>query len=269
MIIRNQRGFMAIEGLIILVVVAAIGFGGWKVYDNHKKDKNSSINTSTVQATKLVEYQNTEWGFKFQYPEYWGSVIAEQGKPVTGMASYTHLFFTQMPKLDINAVTGAFSFYFDGACGFTTDLVEASMFTTDRVRSSVVGWSGESVKRYLSNVNGVASGKSSVELVKMNNKDGYGNGWTKITSSDKVFVFQEDNQDPYKDFDLEEYNTRCGPNTSADVKKATGYYKFTYYADNYKNNKVVGVNALFDGREGSNTKVQSQLVDALNSFKDL
>ncbi len=50
---KKQHGFAVVAVLILLVVVAAVGFGGWKVYDNINKDNNVSIDTS--QPDKYVK----------------------------------------------------------------------------------------------------------------------------------------------------------------------------------------------------------------------
>lgn len=50
---KKQQGFAIVAGFILLIVVAAVGFGGWKVYDNNNKDNNVSIVSS--QPDKYVK----------------------------------------------------------------------------------------------------------------------------------------------------------------------------------------------------------------------
>ncbi|MGH7158248.1 MAG: hypothetical protein ACREGD_04250 [Candidatus Saccharimonadales bacterium] len=42
----NQRGFTAVEGVIIVVVLVLLGLVGWFVYDRMQKDKSSEMTTS-------------------------------------------------------------------------------------------------------------------------------------------------------------------------------------------------------------------------------
>lgn len=50
---KKQQGFAIVAGFILLIVVAAVGFGGWKVYDNNNKDNSVSIVPS--QPDKYVK----------------------------------------------------------------------------------------------------------------------------------------------------------------------------------------------------------------------
>lgn len=51
---RNQKGFGHLGILLLVVVIAAVGFVGWKVYDNHKKDNNSVSQTSSTDLRGTV-----------------------------------------------------------------------------------------------------------------------------------------------------------------------------------------------------------------------
>jgi hypothetical protein len=46
----NAKGFTAVEGLLILIIVGIIGFAGWKVWDTSKSDTNSSSGNQTEQS---------------------------------------------------------------------------------------------------------------------------------------------------------------------------------------------------------------------------
>ena len=93
----NQKGFSAIEGLLILVIVGLIGGVGWYVWQS-KKNADKSLTTSqtqnaaspsktTTQPTQELAkpvftvhdgytvYENKEIGFKFAYPKSWGTIV--------------------------------------------------------------------------------------------------------------------------------------------------------------------------------------------------
>ena len=48
---RNEKGFHLIEICLVIVVVGAIGFVGWKVYDNNNSKSSDSSSQSTKKST--------------------------------------------------------------------------------------------------------------------------------------------------------------------------------------------------------------------------
>ena len=75
---KNQKGFSAVEGLIILVIVLLIGAAGWFVWQRNQDDNIESAATKTSQATtknssdeKLIEYKNASVHLSFKYPYDW------------------------------------------------------------------------------------------------------------------------------------------------------------------------------------------------------
>lgn len=87
----REKG-LAHLGLIIavVVVVAAVAFGGWYVWDKNKNDKNSDGKNNSSQnngsdnesgeESKIpkgyIVYENKEFGFSFAYPEEVGALMA-------------------------------------------------------------------------------------------------------------------------------------------------------------------------------------------------
>lgn len=84
----NQKGFTAIEGLLIAVVVALVGFTGFYIYNTNKKvDQNtaSSAVSTTKSTAAPVKYQEfsslgvkiklTGTAKQFQYSEEQGVVM--------------------------------------------------------------------------------------------------------------------------------------------------------------------------------------------------
>jgi hypothetical protein len=89
----NQKGFSAVEGLLIFVVVGLIGFVGWYVWHSKNSTKNSSTTsstTSTQPTTKdttpkkeefklpegYISYKSSSPGFSMAYPKDWGDLAA-------------------------------------------------------------------------------------------------------------------------------------------------------------------------------------------------
>ena len=52
---HNQKGFGALEGVLILVIIGIVGFAGWDVYASPKKTSSVYENSSTDIATKVTK----------------------------------------------------------------------------------------------------------------------------------------------------------------------------------------------------------------------
>jgi len=84
---KNQKGFTAVEGLLIILILAVVGFGGYYVYHtNHKtkaavsttaaKESTASSNKSTVAKTTnpyagWKTFCSTMGGLCLKYPTNW------------------------------------------------------------------------------------------------------------------------------------------------------------------------------------------------------
>jgi hypothetical protein len=89
---KNQNGFSLPHILLFLVIVAILGFAGWRVYDAQKNANNSLSNASNANEVVKQEkkedtykpvipegwktYSNNEYGFSFAYPQEWGNLEA-------------------------------------------------------------------------------------------------------------------------------------------------------------------------------------------------
>lgn len=52
---NNQRGFSAVEAILLLVILGLVGFVGWYVYDSGQKtSEDTKSSTSTVDKSKEV-----------------------------------------------------------------------------------------------------------------------------------------------------------------------------------------------------------------------
>ena len=67
---RNELGFSLIEGLLIILILAVISFGGYYVYrTQHKSSVASTISTKTTTppTTKTKYLTITQWGIRAPY----------------------------------------------------------------------------------------------------------------------------------------------------------------------------------------------------------
>jgi hypothetical protein len=75
---RSSKGFSIVILLVLFVVVAVIGIGGYYLWHkNHDKTTNDNAVTgrqtlkTTTPATTFKTYTNDEYKFSFQYPSTW------------------------------------------------------------------------------------------------------------------------------------------------------------------------------------------------------
>ena len=76
----NQSGVAHIFAIILVAVIAVVGFAGWKVYKNQAKPAPTTVavakkvQTPTPAAAEkntLKTYSNSTYGFSFEYPASW------------------------------------------------------------------------------------------------------------------------------------------------------------------------------------------------------
>lgn len=78
---NNQKGFGALEGLLILIIIGLLGFTGYYVYhtkNNTDKTLNTAANTSTVAKSSATKYtaQEATTFTQTTYDTYLAAVIA-------------------------------------------------------------------------------------------------------------------------------------------------------------------------------------------------
>lgn len=83
---KNSKGFAALEGLLILVILAILGGTGWYVYDAHKKANDSLASANAVNSYVVpksskkvakdptadwITYSSKDGHFSLKYPKTW------------------------------------------------------------------------------------------------------------------------------------------------------------------------------------------------------
>lgn len=102
---NNQKGFSAVEALIIIVIVGLLSFGGWYVWQNQR---NSAASNTTNQPSKDLVVNNKEldrqknnlmagWldysssqeaGFSLRYPQTWVKAEGQEACTTTNTMGF-------------------------------------------------------------------------------------------------------------------------------------------------------------------------------------
>ena len=133
----NQKGFTVVEGLLIVVAVLVLGFGGYYVWNENQKDNSlSSAHENSEQKSGeeseltdeqvLSNYESSELGVKFSYPTEWGQVILDKDPkdPLVSGKDY-YLSFTNKDiqatfrSKDYETLAGRGSIYYDSPVSFS------------------------------------------------------------------------------------------------------------------------------------------------------
>jgi cytoskeletal protein RodZ len=91
----KQKGFSLVEGLLIVLVLAVVGFGGYYVWDSQQEDDETPTISNQEEANSneavdndsesveeetssipegWVEITDSQTGFTFSYPSEWGEI---------------------------------------------------------------------------------------------------------------------------------------------------------------------------------------------------
>lgn len=267
---KNEKGFSAVEMLLILVIVGLIGFVGWYVWQSKNKHTTATSNTSHLEnkvtkkepeAANLNTYKSDEIGISLNYPAEWGMASLVDGSLSKFQSGkYKQLNFSKAANASIDFVTGAYSSPLD-ACGYD-DPVQNAQHAQNATQASIIGWEGNNIKRYL-----ITQTDTSPTVYKENMTAGdTGSGWTEITKNDKVLV--------YKNIDRPENRVKasgsdglCSSISQTQADAANAFLNFFHYTANYSNSKVIGVNAQYDARKGDDSTIRNQLIEVLGSIK--
>lgn len=82
--LKNQKGFTLVESLLVILILAVIGFAGYYVWHSQHSSKLpvsnspskastevSSNNSKPVTESLSETYSNSDFGFSFKYPASW------------------------------------------------------------------------------------------------------------------------------------------------------------------------------------------------------
>lgn len=261
---KSQKGFSAVEIIMVIVIVGLLGAVGWFVYDRQKNSKEQTNTTTQTEQTKMEPeeskssmYKSDELGLSLNYPTEWGTASLADG-PLSKYQSgkYKQLSFSKVANVSVNFVTDVYSSPLDG-CGYG-DPVQNAQHAQNAQQASVIGWESDNILSYV-NVQG-----KGVQVYKTNIKPGdTGTGYTEISKSNKVLVYKDINNSPVEAGS----GDGCNPVTQAQADEANAFANFFHYAVNFSNKQVKGVNGQFDARKSQDTTVQNQLTTVLNSIK--
>ena len=80
--IRNHKGFTLVEALLVVLILAVLGFGGYYVWHSHHKTKAVAATNTSTTATKTVTkaanpyagwqtYKSSDNVYSIKYPATW------------------------------------------------------------------------------------------------------------------------------------------------------------------------------------------------------
>ncbi len=95
---KNEKGFGAIEGLLIVVIICMIGFVGWYVWHNRAAKTTPAPTTSTTSTAKVTTYNRTttvptDWK-TYSNPTYKLSLAYPSGGWSVSLATYAKSEFS-------------------------------------------------------------------------------------------------------------------------------------------------------------------------------
>ncbi len=259
----NKKGFSAIEGLLIVVIVGLVGFVGWYVWHNHAKTTTTNSVTTPVTTsvpTKPVEtttkYEVPGLGVTLSYPKEWGDPALSDGKSATFVrGTYKQLTFSEQDKIDINFVTDAYSFYADG-CGLPP--LEGEQASLSEARAGTVGWSAKGVESYRTGI-----GITGKQVMTNDFVDENGTHYNVVKKDGMVLEYR----DHATEVKAQSKDAVCGEVTQKQADEANAYHKYIHFAVNFSGSKFKGVNAQYDARKSTDSKLVLGLIAALKSLK--
>jgi len=73
---QQQAGFGIVEAVVVLIVLALVGIGGWYVWSaNQKSPTSNNNNNTTTQSKTYSTFAITPAPFSFQYVSDWSYVV--------------------------------------------------------------------------------------------------------------------------------------------------------------------------------------------------
>jgi flagellin-like protein len=268
----NSRGFSAVEGLLILVVIAIIGVVGYFVISASNKATTTSTTSATTQSKtpeaskpKTKQYKNDELALSFTYPEGWGNATAsrhtQNHQSSVDAYDYTAVSFSNKKQISINFVVAGFDSQRDGCGGQSVELREYGRTYT---HASLIGWGKGVIKNLIYNPVANEYYKAGDRIVE-----------TKISTSNtniynevgQVLEYRVASTEPAKAHKMDPDAACDAALTQAQADEINAYDNIVNYAVNFSNAKVKGTNAEFDARQTDDTAVRKELLTVLGSIK--
>ena len=247
--------------LIILALVAA-SVAAWYVLKKDPVQPAAKQTTETIKTEEptLSDYKSTDLNVSLKYPVDWGEAKLTKGEVYSpGKGDYQQLTFSKRTDVDVNFVLNGFSSPLDGC----PDALTTAKHDLSRMRAWTIGWSGEDLKFYL--YDSYADTPANTVITASSSKNNTSAGWTKVSTDGEVLIYKDIDQAPYEA--VEEGDNSCVSTSQAEAEEANKYYNFTRFALNFKNAKVIGVNAQYDTNKGQDAEVLKQLTEILKSIK--
>jgi uncharacterized protein (UPF0333 family) len=88
-IYKNQKGFTAVEGLLIVLILVVIGAVGYMVYHNNHKFKTVSVSTTANNKPALSTKTTTKPTQKYITISAWGVRVPYSGNDTLSVANQT------------------------------------------------------------------------------------------------------------------------------------------------------------------------------------
>ncbi len=150
---KHSKGFSIVEAVVILLVLALAGFGGWFVWHKHKNIASVQPNTRTANKDTSVpdgwaQYTSKDGGVSFAYPSSWKVSDPKMVDSVSGVTGWSVAIAPVDPQ------KGDPSFYLstypanagvrDVDAGVNDSRLE-NVTTADRMNLTIVGMTDTSV----------------------------------------------------------------------------------------------------------------------------
>lgn len=140
---KSQKGFSAVETILLVIIVGLIGFTGWYVYTSNGKANKTLDQANSVQnSTPTVKESNKTYestaikGLSFKYPTSW---ILENGETAFDGTDTTTLTSPQGSKVYWGSGGAGFGGNCDDRDYITILSVDATKYAKDLY---VVYWKG-------------------------------------------------------------------------------------------------------------------------------
>ncbi|HWB38877.1 MAG TPA: hypothetical protein VG604_01430 [Candidatus Saccharimonadales bacterium] len=133
---KNQKGFGAVEALVIFIVIVLFGAIAWRIHSRESLDNAAKPAPTAHALTNYKQYKDTSVGLSFSYPSRWGMVLKHKvgdpdrqvPNPNNQTTQYDYTF--SAAPLFILPVANGDDNYMEDYSGCFTSLVLLNLFPT-------------------------------------------------------------------------------------------------------------------------------------------